>query len=330
MIVSLHNGSTKQILLEKEYPDTYFNNDGEIMECVTDLKSPYGSGKYHEICFKNVHIGFGTVALRHKVLLHLESDSDSVEMHFTLKGKTTAASGNFHKTVHFDNAQHNIIYAHQMCGSMEFEGPEMQFLEINLSPHFFKRFLPDHSEIFNTFRNSIEKQRSCLIHPEHHRISFEMSRILNDIINCSRTGIFKKIFLEAKIIELLLLQLEQFFKNERPKPFLSGKDQDKIYAVRDYLVQNIDQYRSLTDLAHQVGTNEFTLKKGFKEIFGTTVFNFWNTIKMEQAKKMLLHTDLNISEISELTGYKNPRHFSAAFKRQYHVIPSKFKNNRLT
>ncbi|WP_185287953.1 AraC family transcriptional regulator [Chryseobacterium lactis] len=91
------------------------------------------------------------------------------------------------------------------------------------------------------------------------------------------------------------------------------------------MVNNLNQNCSLIDLAHQVDTNEFTLKKGFKELFGTTVFNFWSDTKMEQAKKMLLEGDLNINEISELVGYKNPRHFSTAFKRKYHVIPSQLK-----
>ncbi|WP_131799195.1 helix-turn-helix transcriptional regulator, partial [Chryseobacterium contaminans] len=123
-----------------------------------------------------------------------------------------------------------------------------------------------------------------------------------------------------------LLQLEQLFKGKSSPSSLLKKDEEKIYAVRDFIVNNLDQNCSLIDLAHQVGTNEFTLKKGFKELFGTTVFNFWNDSKMEQAKKMLLEGDLNINEISELVGYKNPRHFSTAFKRKYNLIPSKIKN----
>ena len=79
-------------------------------------------------------------------------------------------------------------------------------------------------------------------------------------------------------------------------------------------------------MAQYVGTNEFTLKKGFKELFGTTVFNFWNDAKMAEAKKMLLNGSMNVSEVSDLVGYKNPRHFSAAFKRKYGMIPSTLKN----
>ncbi|MEG0927203.1 helix-turn-helix transcriptional regulator [Chryseobacterium sp.] len=326
MTLRLYDENIGKILMERNYPDTYYINDGDIQECITRLIPPYGDGFYHEICFENIHISFGNIALANKLQLYFESDFDTVEMHFALKGKSLAISENFQKTVQFDSYQHNIIYAHHMQGKMEFYGPDIHILEINLAPDFFKKFLPDHSGLFETFRNAIEKQHSSLIHPDHNRISLEMYQILNDITNCDRKGIFKRIYLEAKVSELLLLQLEQLFHDESSTSSLSKKDEEKIYAVRDYIISNLNADCSLNDLAHQVGTNEFTLKKGFKELFGTTVFGFWNDIKMEQAKRLLLDSNMNISEVSDLIGYKNPRHFSAAFKRKYNVLPSKIGN----
>lgn len=326
MTLRLYDDNIGQILIERSYPSTYYVNDGDIQERVTRLIPPYGDGFYHEICFENVHISFGNISLADKLQLYFESDLDTVEMHFALKGKSRAISGNFDKTVQFDSYQHNIIYAHHMQGKMEFCGPDLHILEINLAPAFFKKFLPEQSGLFETFRNAIEKQHSSLINPEHHLISLEMYQILNEIMHCDRKGIFKRIYLEAKVSELLLLQLEQLFCDPVSKSSIPRKDEEKIYAVRDYIANNLDANCSLTELAHQVGTNEFTLKKGFKELFGTTVFGFWNDIKMEHAKKMLLDSNMNISEISDIIGYKNPRHFSAAFKRKYNVLPSKIGN----
>lgn len=326
MTLRLYDGNIGNILMERNYSGPYFFNDGDLQECITQLYPPYGNGFYHEISFANVHISFGNISLSNRLELYLESDFDSVEMHFTLKGKSKTISGNFQKTVEFDSYQHNIIYAHHMEGRMEFEGPEMYLFEINLAPEFFKKFLPEHSGLFELFRNSIERQNSALIQTEHNRITQEMYHILNDIIHCNRKGTFKRIYLEAKVSELLLLQLEQFFDNGILPSSLQKKDIEKMYAVRDYIMNNLAIDNSLNDLAHLVGTNEFTLKKGFKELFGTTVFGFWNDLKMEQAKRMLLDSDLNISEISDSIGYKNPRHFSSAFKRKFNILPSKIRN----
>ncbi|WP_454046139.1 helix-turn-helix transcriptional regulator [Chryseobacterium sp. Marseille-Q8038] len=326
MTVRLYDENFGNMLMERDYPSSYLLHDGGIQECITQLIPPYGNGFYHEISFANVHISFGNILLPKRLQLYLESDFDSVEMHFTLKGKSKAISGNFQKTVAFDSYQHNIIYAHHMEGRMEFEGPEMHLFEINLAPEFFKKFLPEHSGVFEIFRNSIERQNSCLLQPEHNRITQEMYQILNDIMHCSRKGLFKRIYLEAKVSELLLLQLEHFFDRGSFPSSLQKRDIEKMYDVRDYIVNNLNADSSLNDLAHLVGTNEFTLKKGFKEIFGTTVFGFWNDLKMEQAKKLLLDSHLNISEISDHIGYKNPRHFSAAFKRKFNILPSQLRN----
>lgn len=59
-------------------------------------------------------------------------------MHFALKGKSVATSQNFRNIVKFDSYQHNIIYAHHLQGKMEFYGPDLHILEINLAPEFFK------------------------------------------------------------------------------------------------------------------------------------------------------------------------------------------------
>lgn len=325
MTVRLYDENLGNMLMERNYPSSYFLHDGDIQECITQLIPPYGNGFYHEISFTHVHISFGNVVLNKLLEIYLESDFDSVEMHFTLKGKSKTVSGNFQKTVVFDSYQHNIIYAHHMEGRMEFKGPEMYIFEINLAPEFFKKFLPEDSGLFEIFRSSIDKKNSSLIQTEHNHITHEMYQILNDIIHCNRKGIFKRIYLEAKVNELLLLQLEQFLDSESLPSSLQKKDIEKMYAVRDYIVKNLNADSSLNDLAHLVGTNEFTLKKGFKELFGTTVFGYWNDLKMEQAKRMLLDSDLNISEISDHIGYKNPRHFSSAFKRKFNILPSQLR-----
>lgn len=48
------------------------------------------------------------------------------------------------------------------------------------------------------------------------------------------------------------------------------------------LLSHLDTTCSLTDLARRVGISEFALEKGFRELFGTTVFGFWHEAKMEQ------------------------------------------------
>jgi AraC-like DNA-binding protein len=150
--------------------------------------------------------------------------------------------------------------------------------------------------------------------------------IIREILDSQRQGAFKKMFIEAKVIELLMLQLEQV-SDHHCDTFCSLKkaDIEKMYQAKEIILNNLAIPCSLINIAQQVGTNEFTLKKGFKEIFGTTVFGFWNDVKMQEAKRLLLENSITVSEVSEQIGYKNPQHFSTAFKKYFGMSPSRLK-----
>lgn len=325
MNLRLYDNERNSILLEKEYPDWYSSSDEGVTESTTYIEEYFGKGFYKEIFFDGVHIGFGNTFLRNRVRLGFESDFETVEMHFALKGKSTVLTDVTEQSISFTPHQHNIIYANGICGKMQWESEQLQLCEINLAPDFFKKFLPRSNHIFDAFRNTMEKGKSGLLAKNHHPVRHKMYQIVDEIMSCQRQGIFKRMFLEAKVIELLLLQLEQFADDTIPHASVKKSDVDKIYAVREFILQNLDAACSLIDLAHKVGTNEFILKKGFKELFGTTVFGFWNDAKMEQAKLLLTEQDMTIGEVSYHIGYKNQRHFSAAFKRKFGILPSQYK-----
>ncbi|WP_413511824.1 helix-turn-helix transcriptional regulator [Myroides odoratus] len=323
MTVRLYDSKHKYLLVEKEYPTDLFETKKDVVkESTTYLNSFIGQGTYKEIYFDGVHIGFGDVRLANKLVLGFESDFETIEMHFTMKGRSTAHTSQFDKSISFHAHSHNILYTNGIGGQMQWENEPFQLCEINLSPSFFTRFLPSDNQFFDKFRNAIEKGQSSLLQPQHYRINHQMYQLIEQIITCDKKGIFKRLFLEAKVIELLLLQLEQFYEELPYQGSLKKQDIDKIYAVKDFMIQNLDSTSSLADLAHQVGTNEFILKKGFKELFGTTVFNFWAHEKMEYAKQLLTTQMLHISEVSDCIGYKNQRHFSTAFKKKYGISPS--------
>ncbi|WP_313386743.1 AraC family transcriptional regulator [Chishuiella sp.] len=325
MNLRLYDKTMGYTLMEKAYPNP-ITHDNSLTETITHLDHFGANGYYKEIFFEGIHIGYGNAKLAREVNLGFETDFETIEMHFALKGKSSAIAEKFGKSISFDSYRHNIIYANGLCGEMKWEEDIFQLCEINLAPHFFKRFLPENHKIYDSFRNTIEQQNSNLLNTQHYQITLQMHQIIHDITNCKREGIFKRMFLESKVIELLMLQLEQFTYNESfTTSTLKKKDTDKIHAVREYIINHIDSTYSLIDLAHLVGTNEFMLKKGFKELFGTTVFSFWNDLKMEKAKALLIDNQLNIGDVSYQMGYQNQRSFSAAFKRKYGILPSQIR-----
>ena len=96
---------------------------------------------------------------------------------------------------------------------------------------------------------------------------------------------------------------------------------ERIYEAREILLKHIGDPITIKELSRKVAMNECYLKKGFKEIFGTTIFDFYQQQRMEHAKYLLYEKGLSVTDISALLGYSSISHFSAAFKKHTGLKP---------
>lgn len=90
------------------------------------------------------------------------------------------------------------------------------------------------------------------------------------------------------------------------------------------LEENLAAEHSLRDLARAVGTNEYTLKLGFRQLYQTTVFGYLREKRMDRAGKLFEQGRRNVTEVALEVGYSNPSHFAAAFRRQFGMNPKAF------
>lgn len=150
-------------------------------------------------------------------------------------------------------------------------------------------------------------------------------RSLDDLLNHSYTGSLENIFTNAKVHELLLYSLECLVDEKEEGftcKFLSDEfGRERIYKAREILLQHIGDPITIKELSRKVAINECYLKKGFKEIFGTTIFDFYQQQRMEHAKYLLYEKNLTVTDVSALLGYSSISHFSAAFKKHTGLKP---------
>jgi AraC-like DNA-binding protein len=67
--------------------------------------------------------------------------------------------------------------------------------------------------------------------------------------------------------------------------------------------------------------SERTIRRGFRELFGTTVFNYLTSIRMEQAEKLLRKGNCSVAEVANIVGYSHLGLFANVFKRHYGICP---------
>ncbi|AFY48006.1 DNA-binding domain-containing protein, AraC-type [Nostoc sp. PCC 7524] len=174
------------------------------------------------------------------------------------------------------------------------------------------------------FRKLIEKANSDeMNYLQIGRTTPQMQTILQQILNCPYQSLTRQLYLEAKVLELMALRLEDLQDSIGLNTTILKPIQiDSIYQARDILISNFTNPPTLIALARQVNLNDCTLKKGFQQIFGTTVFGYLHNYRMEQAKELLLDAKLTVNQVAQYVGYASRSAFITAFCKKFGVSPS--------
>lgn len=137
----------------------------------------------------------------------------------------------------------------------------------------------------------------------------------------------RPLVIEAKALELLALSIESLLGGEtaggeRPERGIGSRDLHCLQQARRILEEQFLAPPTISALARAVGINEAKLMHAFKQLFGQTIFDFTQALRMEMAKELLETTDRSITEIAFDVGYEYSSNFTTAFKRHFGITPS--------
>jgi AraC family transcriptional activator of pyochelin receptor len=153
----------------------------------------------------------------------------------------------------------------------------------------------------------------------------ELRPALAGIAGCPYTGQLRRIYLEGKALELLSLYLAASGQAATPGSLaMRPDDVARLTRARDVLAARMEDPPSLVGLARQVGLNDFKLKQGFKQLFGTTAFGYLHRLRMERARALLEQREMSVTQVATSVGYANVSHFAAAFRRRFGMPPRSF------
>jgi AraC family transcriptional regulator len=150
--------------------------------------------------------------------------------------------------------------------------------------------------------------------------------VLESLLNHEYTDSLENIYINAQVQMLLLYSMDCMIGEKQIDvincKFLANEaDREKIVKARELLIQHIGEPITIRELSRKVAINECYLKKGFKEMFGTTIFDFYQNQRMEHARYLLYEKGLSVTDVSLLLGYSSISHFSTAFKKHTGLKP---------
>lgn len=166
-----------------------------------------------------------------------------------------------------------------------------------------------------------------------------MRAIAHQMWHVPYQGITKRMYLQAKVFELLALHLdllEGTAAQTSDTCSLKPDTIDRLHHARVILTTELEYPPSLPELAKRVGVSDRTLQRGFKTLFNTTVVGYLKQQRLEQAEQLLRqgaaqdwHNPCTVAEVANKVGYSNLGHFSVAFKRRFGITPSECLAGRM-
>lgn len=152
-------------------------------------------------------------------------------------------------------------------------------------------------------------------------ITAAMRGALDKLVGCAYTGALERLYVESKALELIALYVGEAQQAPSITATLRPDDVDRITQARDMLLARMERPPSLIELARAVNINDRTLKEGFRQVFGTTVFGYLHRERMERARQVLARGERSVSDVAWTIGYRNPSKVAAAYKKQFGTRP---------
>lgn len=195
---------------------------------------------------------------------------------------------------------------------------------IILSVDLYFRLIPKNSGLFKKFSDSIFMRKACSLYDSYVTFHTWIQSALNDIMKCTYEGELKRLYLENKIQELLLMHFDLYQQYSLPSKTqnISSENFKKVKKAKSILDVHYQNAPSLTELSKLVFLNEYALKKEFKLCFGSTVKQYIIHLRMRYAMDILKEGTLSITEIAHKCGYNGLVQFSTAFKKYYGKSPT--------
>jgi AraC-like DNA-binding protein len=159
-------------------------------------------------------------------------------------------------------------------------------------------------------------------------LSSAASMVATQILQCAFEGGFRRAFLTAKSLELacnILHMLSSGGSAELGRMLLRDDDYPRLAHARQLLEKNLETPPNVSELAAAAGLTRQKLQLGFRLLYGDTVGQIRDKLRMEHALTLVRESPLPLIEVALDCGYEHAASFTRAFKATYGVSPARVR-----
>ena len=304
----------------------------ESFELIRPLPPKKGRGYFTTLSLRpGLEMGISCCRFDQDYMARISLDFPMVCLGFCLLGRTISTNTCHPEPVVMSPGRSYIHYfkdpvlVRKTCGRQV-----LNSLVIRVSPDFLEELLYPNNQSSMQGVDEIQGALNAGYLFADHIMTPQMKTVLFQIFNCQHQNRIGKIYLESKALELIALKLEQVLG---PTSLAGGNkamqsdDLDRIIRARDLLVEELQYPPSLSDLARQVGMSNPRLNRGFRRVYGCTVFEHLRKERLVHARILIEEHPGDLTRIAFESGFCSSSHFAKSFAREYGILPSEYQNS---
>lgn len=257
----------------------------------------------------------------------VSNTDDVVRLHFGLRGDYNFTYNALNTSFELKGEHNNILYSDGLEMEVHNKSKHIETFGIEFDTNTFINIAQNGNDALKYLTEDIVQKKSSILSLNWRPNNLKIQQVIQEIIHCPYGDNLRQLFLLSKSIELLVLQAELYEQKKELAYIKKRSDKELLFEAKHLLDKRLTEPPTISELSKLIGMNEYKLKKGFKELFDTTIFGYIHQHRMSLAKRLLLGTEKTAQEIAYETGYSSPQHFSKAFKKTFAVTPNSIRKN---
>lgn len=131
--------------------------------------------------------------------------------------------------------------------------------------------------------------------------------------------------MKSQILQLLTIILDESKVNHESLNFIINFQ--KISPVIKYINEHLNEPITREDMAKVISLSSTRFHYVFTEIMKISPVAYLKKLRLEKAQQLLVSTDMPVTEITEMVGFRDIFHFSKQFKKTFGLSPTKYKDS---
>ena len=199
-------------------------------------------------------------------------------------------------------------------------------LIFNIDPYFFSKYYKDINNVFFYTNSSTTETQNGV---EYDELKILLSEILCEYVQKLEDYDEE---IEKLLITLLYHLINNFHYLTHEKEELKEKTEqlDRYHRIAKYIFNNYNNNITLQEIAKKEFLSPHYLSHEIKYATGYSFTDLINLTRVEESIKLLLDSDMSISEISEKIGFSHVRYYNKNFKIYYCCTPLQYRKKNST